>query len=241
MHSRGAPYYLPTAGVWRPEGAALLATVRALIWKDLVSSGRRPAELASIGVFAAAAAIVVSYATRFTSAHSAVYAVSYFLVPVFLAIFAALFSFIREAEEGTLEGLRASPAPPELIYFSKLVYSYILIEVVVVLYTVLLLFFTGVDPRLLNPWLHVLVASYSFYLAAVSSLASAMLTYSGSRGVLVPVLIMVLILPASQAYIPAYLDALSGIIHGGLTLGLWGLGGAYAFVASALSRILLEA
>jgi len=214
-------------------------TLARLIWKDVACTARKPIELSGMLVFAAAAAVVVAYAVLFTSDRAPVYAVSLFLVPAFISMFVAFTGFIREAEEGTLDGLRVSPVGGELIFFSKLFFSLMLIGAVTAVYESLVIFFTGGDILLLNPSLQMLALSYIVYLAATASLASSMLVYSSARSILVPVVLLVLVLPAGQSYIPLYMDAMAGIMSLQPILTMWVVSLGYSLIASALSRTAL--
>jgi len=217
----------------------VVETLVRLVWKDLACTARRPIELSGMLVFAATAAVVVAYATLFTSDRAPVYATSLFLIPAFISMFVAFTGFIREVEEGTLNGLRVSPVGGELIFFSKLLFSLMLIGAVTAVYELLTVFFTGGDVLLLNPLLQILTLSYIVYLAATASLASSMLIYSSARSILVPVVLLVLVLPVGQSYIPLYMDAMAGIMSLQPLLSIWVISLGYSLIASALSRTVL--
>lgn len=217
----------------------MVETLVRLVWKDLACTARRPIELSGMLVFAATAAVVVAYATLFTSDRAPVYATSLFLIPAFISMFVAFTGFIREVEEGTLNGLRVSPVGGELIFFSKLLFSLMLIGAVTAVYELLTVFFTGGDVLLLNPLLQILTLSYIVYLAATASLASSMLIYSSARSILVPVVLLVLVLPVGQSYIPLYMDAMAGIMSLQPLLSIWVISLGYSLIASALSRTVL--
>ncbi|HIP65154.1 MAG TPA: hypothetical protein EYH08_01320 [Pyrodictium sp.] len=210
-----------------------------LVWKDIACTARKPVEFSGMLVFAAAAAVVVAYAALFAGDRAPVYAISLFLVPAFISMFVAFTGFIREFEEGTLDSLRVAPIGGELIFFSKLFFSFILIGVVTAAYELLVVFFTGGDVSLLNPYLQMLALSYIVYLAATASLASSMLVYSSAKSVLVPVVLLVLVLPVGQSYIPLYMDAIAGIVSLQPLLSIWVVSLGYSLIASALSRTAL--
>ncbi|NOZ88752.1 MAG: ABC transporter permease subunit, partial [Crenarchaeota archaeon] len=166
-------------------------------------------------------------------------AASELLVLLFLAVFGALASFVREADRGTLDGLRSAPVPPEAVYVSKLVYTFLLMLVNVLAYSMAVAVFGGLVEAFSAPVLSAVVAS-SLYLAAVSSLSSAILVFSEARGVLMPVMVLVLALPYVQLAAPVLAAGFAG---GGSVLDAAGLAAAAAgFVAVAawLSRYVLE-
>ncbi len=217
-----------------------LSRIAALIWKDFVLDARRFSEASSMLIFVAASAVMASYVVReHVSPRASV--VSLVLVMLFLAVYTALSSFVREAERGTLDALRVSPVNPEEVYVAKLVYSFLLLASTSISYSLLYAFFSQ-DVTLLYPSMLLLTVSMSVYTASASSLASALLVYSEARAFLLPVTIAVLVLPYLQAITPLAVDAATGtpilpVNIVGISLASLG----FALLTVWLSRYALEA
>ncbi len=217
-----------------------LSRIAALVWKDFLLDARRLSEAASMLIFVAASAVMASYAVRGHASPRASVA-SLLLVMLFLAVYTALSSFIREAERGTLDALRVSPVNPEEVYVAKLVYSFALLLATSLAYSLLYAFFSQ-DASLLYPSMLLLTASMSVYTASASSLASALLVYSEARAFLLPVTIAVLVLPYLQAVTPLAIDAATGVVI--LPVNMVGVSLAslgFALLTVWLSRYALEA
>ncbi len=217
-----------------------LSRIAALVRKDLLLDARRLSEAGSMLVFVAAAAVLASYAVRGAVSPRASIA-GLVVVMVFLAVYTALSSFIREAERGTLDALRVAPIAPEELYTAKLVYSTILLFGSSVAYAILYAFFSG-DASLLEPTALLVTLLVSLYMAAASSLSSAILVYSEARSFLLPVTITVLILPYLQAATPVLGDAVAGAGVGGAGFTALSIGAlGFAALTVWLSRFVLEA
>ncbi len=220
---------------------AWLDAVAAMVWKDFMLDARRKVEASSVVVFSAASGVLVAYILGGVAGVSpAAVAVAASLVMVFLAVFGSLSSFVREADRGTLEGLRVSPVGPEAIYLAKLVYSYALIASATLVYLAVTAVFANLW-ELLSPASLAASLSAGLYLAAVSSLTSAILVFSEARGILMPVMVLVLSLPYIQLAAPVLTQVYSGA-GSAFSAAVLGLASA-AFIAVALwlSRFILEA
>ncbi len=221
---------------------AIVQGLVAIIRKDILMDFRRRLEPLLVLVFSFAAGVLTAYTTRVSPLDPGlVFAAGTLLVAVFIAVFASLSSFVREAERGTLDGLRVSPIPPEVIYIAKMVYSYVLIAVQSLVYLASAAYFSqAIDMLNLNVLLIVLV--FSLYLASLSSFVSALLVYSEARAVLMPITILVLVLPYAQNASRILAEAALGI-EPGISEALMLAGVAVAFTAIVLwlSRFILEA
>jgi len=220
-------------------GAA--ARVAAMIAKDVRVDMRRRVEAASVAVFAVAAGVLSSYIMGGVAGISpAAASVSVSLVMVFLAVFGSLSGFVREADRGTLDGLRLAPVGPEAVYMAKLLYTYTMIAASSLIYLVVVAVFGGLWEALTPASLAATLAS-CLYMAAASSFTSAILVFSEARGVLMPVMVLVLVLPFIQLAAPVLVAAYggSGATAGSLTLVVASVG--FISVATWLSRFILEA
>ena len=221
--------------------AGILESIAVMVWKDVTIDMRRRVEAGSVLVFAVAAGVLASYIMGGVAGISAAaVASSLSLVLLFLAVFASLASFVREADRGTLDGLRAAPVGPEAVFLAKLVYSLALLVVNLLVYLLVLRVFGGVSAAL-SPGVLTAGLASSVYLAAVSSLVSAILVFSEARGVLMPVMVTVLSLPYVQLAAPVLVAAFTGAASAGSSLGLAASALLFSAVATWLSRFVLEA
>jgi ABC-type transport system involved in cytochrome c biogenesis permease component len=218
-----------------------LSAVKAIIAKDLRVDMRRRVEAGSVAVFAVAAGVLAAYVMSGASGISpGAAAVSASLVMVFLAVFGSLSSFVREADRGTLDGLRVAPVGPEALYLAKLAYTYAVIASATLIYLVVVTLFGGLWEAVAPASLAATLAS-CLYMAAASSLTSAILVFSEARGVLMPVMVLVLVLPFVQLSAPVLVEVYSGVGELGPSLALALASVGFISVATWLSRFILEA
>ncbi len=221
--------------------ANVLHAVAAMVAKDVRVDMRRRVEASSVAVFAVAAGVLSSYIMGGVAGISpAAASVSASLVMVFLAVFGSLAGFVREADRGTLDGLRLAPVGPEAVYLAKLAYTYALIAVSTLIYLAVVAIFGGLGEALSPASLAATLAS-CLYMAAASSLTSAILVFSEARGVLMPVMVMVLVLPFIQLAAPVMVAAYSGAGSAAGSLALVLASTGFISVATWLSRYILEA
>ena len=214
----------------------ILYQVKHMLWKDLILEVRRPSELGAALVFALSSAALVGYVASRVLAYSEVaIIVGLALVEVFLAIFTALMSFVRESDRGTIDGIRLSPVEPVVIYISKLAFTLMLLELLTLAFIGAALFFAG---GLVVENLGLLIAialASGLYLSSVSAFASAISIYIEARGIMLPTIILVLSLPMLQNMITVEIEASTRMI----TLLLLS-GTAFMMITSWLSRYLIE-
>ncbi len=223
--------------------SSVLRQVVAILWKDVTLDFRRKVEAGSALVFSAAAAVLTAYSLSGMVAGSpySAEAIGTMLTMVFLSVYASLSSFVREADQGTLDGLRASPAPPVAVYVAKLCYTFIMVFVEVMLYLLLLAYFSQ-RMEVISPAYLGAVAASALYLSAASSFSSVILVYSEARGVLLPVTILVLVLPFIHTVTPVLINSLAGAVVGFYEvapIALMALG--FTVLVTVLSSYVLEA
>jgi ABC-type transport system involved in cytochrome c biogenesis permease component len=220
--------------------ASTLRSIVALVAKDFTVDMRRRIESGSTLIFAVAAGVLVAYLMGGVAGITpAAMAVSVSLVLLFLAVYGSLAGFVREAEKGTLDGLRLAPIGPEALYVAKLIYSYILLAVNAVAYSFTVALFGGAWEAV-SPYALAATLLASLYLASLSSFTSAILVFSEARGVLMPVMILVLSLPYIQLAGPILVGIYSGrtLISNLLLLALGDAG--FLIIVLWLSRFILE-
>ena len=224
----------------------MLGQLAALLRKDFLTASRRWHELASIALVSVVAGVAVAYLISGPRAAvveeadaAAVIAAGQVVVYLIVAVSAGYLAVLREAEKGTLEGLRASPAQPEAVFVSKLVYIYVVLLALSLTYAASAAFFSGA-PGTLTPGYAAAVAATGLYFAVASALTSFMIVYSESRSLLSVVVLSGLVVP--------YLQEADGVLAEAAQTGtapeevVAALGAALAFAVLAvlLSRPLSE-
>jgi ABC-type transport system involved in cytochrome c biogenesis permease component len=128
-------------------------------------------------------------------------------------VFASWKSFIKELEKGTLYSLLLTPISPASHFFSKLLLSVLLIETMSII-SFFSVFFSG---GLIKPSIYIVmgILAMGLYLSAVSSFSSVVGVYVESRGLLVPLVILVLSLPATLYFVSS-IENMMGINYIGV-------------------------
>ncbi len=162
--------------------------LKELILKDLKLSIRRGFEVLASLSFVLISALLISQANLYAE----VLVPALWIVVVFIAVFTTTTSFIREFDSKTLQGLLLSPISPQIVFFSKVLFSYILIVLLGLIEILFLYIFSGCD--------HVfevipIFLIFSFYISIVSAFSSALVMYSEGRGFLIPVIVFVFTIP----------------------------------------------
>lgn len=220
---------------------SVFSSIAAMVLKDIRVDMRRRVEASSVAVFAVASGVLVSYIMGGVAGVSpSAASVAASLVMVFLAVFGSLSSFVREADRGTLDGLRVAPVGPEAVYLAKLAYSYGVIASASLIYLGVVALFGGL-PEAVSPASLAATLASCLYMSAASSLTSAILVFSEARGVLMPVMVLVFVLPFVQLAAPVLAAAYSGSPAPGGPLVLVLASAGFISVATWLSRFILEA
>ncbi len=218
----------------------------ALLRKDLLTTSRRWHELASLIIISVVIGLAVAYMVSGPLAPlaepidaSVVLAAGQIIVYFIVSIAAGFIAVLREAEKGTLDGLRASPLSPEALFIAKLIYIYILIVVLSFSYSLAAVFFSGYS-TIINTGYVVLSLSVSLYFAAASALTSFMIIYSEARSLLSMVVLSGLLVPFLQGADRALAAAAAGTSTSGQAAQILGASLAFAVIATILAKPLSE-
>ncbi len=161
--------------------------------KDIQVEARRGFEvLASIGFISAASLIVAEVAVRSFTPQFVIPAL--WIIVVFIAIFTATTTFVREVDKRTIFGVRLLPIPPSIIFLSKMVFSFILILFQGGISLLILAVFSGQLYMLSTNVLFVFIA-LGLHVSAIASFTSALVMYSEGRAFLIPMLVFILTIP----------------------------------------------
>jgi len=219
-----------------------IRAIAAIVRRDILLDLRRRVEAGSMLVFSLAAGVLAAYVMKgVAGVNAAAASVSLVLVLIFLAVFGSLSSFVREADRGTLDGLRLTPVGAEVVFLAKFVYSFAVITVQALVFIMSVGLFAQMEV-MFNPVVLMLMIVSSMYLAAVSSFTSAILVFSEARAVLMPVMVLVLVLPYVQSAAPSIVAALAGGVVNVMEM-VWLMLAAsmFAGITVWLSRYILEA
>jgi len=218
----------------------------AILRKDLLTISRKWHEVAALAVISVVMGLAVAYMVSGPLAPlaepidaSVVLASSQIIVYFIVSIAAGFIAVLREAEKGTLDGLRASPVSPESLFLAKLLYIYLLIIVLSFAFIFSTIFFSGYSAVL--SWDYAALSlAVSLYFASASALTSFMIIYSEARSLLSMVVLSGLLVPFLQGAGRALAAAASGVATGGQVAQILGASLGFAAIATVLARPLAE-
>jgi len=223
-----------------------LEQLAALLRKDLLSTSRRWHELASLLIISVIIGLAVAYMVSGPLAPiaepldaSVVVATGQILVYFIVSMASGFLAVLREAEKGTLDGLRASPLSPETLFIAKLVYIYILVLILSITYTLAATFFSGYVEILNTQYLELSLAT-SLYFAAAAALTSFMIIYAEAKSLLSMVVLAGLLVPFLQGADRALAAAAEGTAAATQAAQLLGASLAFALIATLLAKPLSE-
>ncbi|MCE4612461.1 MAG: ABC transporter permease [Desulfurococcales archaeon] len=188
----------------------IVSSLWLLVWKDYLVDVRSKSVLAFQALFALSSSIFTGYYASRSVEPLVALGSGIVVVPLFLAVFSAYASMVREAERGTIEGLRLLPVGPEVVVLAKLLYIYALTMLQAEVYFLFSVLFSGYSPPML--WVEAWLAMFVLYISAAAGFSSAIVAYTGGRALALAVLVIVLTLPMAQVAVPV----LSFVMAGGL-------------------------
>ena len=196
----------------------LLGPMMVIVWKDLLLELRSKDLVVSIVVFGLLVVIVFNFALNNTPGMSEELAPGILWAAfAFSAILAMNRAFVRDQEQGGLEGLLISPVSRDAIFLGKALTSLIfmlLVEAVLLPVYAVMLDFSALSWYLL---LTIFLGTLGF--AVVGTLFSAMSVQTRSREIMLPVLFFPVLLPVIIAAVEASTRAVGGETFIGL--GRW--------------------
>ena len=186
-----------------------LRPVLVLLWKDILLELRSRDILVSVLVFGLLVAVVFNFALNATPQRTAELAPGILWVAfAFAAMLAMSRAFVREREQGGLDGLLLSPVSRDAIFLGKALASFLfmlLVEAVLLPVFAALLGFSAISITLIFT---IVLATMGF--ALVGTLFSAMAVQTRSREIMLPVLFFPIILPVIIAAVEASTLAMGG-------------------------------
>jgi heme exporter protein B len=185
-----------------------LHPVLLIAWKDYLVDTRSRSMLGFQALFALSSSVFTGYYASRSVEPLVALGSGMVVVPVFLAIFSAYASMVREVEKGTIDGLRLLPVGPGVVVAAKLLYIYAVTLVQAEVYLFFSVFFSGYSPPL--AWVEAWLALFTLYMAAAAGFSSAIVAYTGGRALALAVLVVVLTLPMAQVAVPVLSFLLAG-------------------------------
>ena len=196
-----------------------LRPVLVMAWKDILLELRSRDIIVSVLVFGFLVVVVFNFALDLTPQRVAALAPGILWVAfAFAGTLAMNRAFVREQEQGGLEGLLLTPVSRDAIFLGKALVSFVfmlVVEAVLLPVFAVLLSFSAWS---LTLFLTVVLATLGF--ATVGTLFSAIAVQSRSREILLPVLFFPIILPVLIGAVEASGAAIDPTA-GGAGLGRW--------------------
>ncbi len=196
----------------------LLRPVLVIVWKDILLELRSRDLVVSVLVFGLVVVVVFNFALNNAPGRAEQLAPGILWSAfAFAAILAMNRAFVRDQEQGGLEGLLISPVSRDAIFLGKALTSLIfmlLIEAALLPVYAVMLDFSALSFNLL---LTIFLGTLGF--AVVGTLFSAMAVQTRSREIMLPVLFFPVVLPVIIAAVEASTRAVGGETFIGL--GRW--------------------
>jgi len=172
----------------------LLKPVLVLVWKDILLEWRSRDMVISVLVFGLLVVVLFNFALNITPERVTVLAPGILWIAfAFAGTLAMNRTFVREREQGGLEGLLLSPVSRDAIFLGKALGSFIfmlLVEAALLPAFAVLLNFSALSLMLI---LTIVLATLGF--AVVGTLFAAIAVQTRSREIMLPVLFFPVILP----------------------------------------------
>ena len=196
----------------------LLQPVLVIVWKDILLELRSKDLVVSVLVFGLLVVVVFNFALNNAPGRAEQLAPGILWTAfAFAAILAMNRAFVRDQEQGGLEGLLISPVSRDAIFLGKALTSLIfmlLVEAALLPVYAVMLDFSALSFNLV---LTIFLGTLGF--AVVGTLFSAMAVQTRSREIMLPVLFFPVVLPIIIAAVEASTRAVGGETFVGL--GRW--------------------
>jgi heme exporter protein B len=191
----------------------VLQPVGIIFWKDILLELRSKDIIVSAAVFGFLVVIVFNFALDVTPQRVTQLAPGILWVAfAFAGTLAMNRSFVREKEQGGLEGLLLTPVSRDSIFLGKALVNFcfmLIVEAALLPVFAVLLGFSAFSLTLL---MTILLATLGF--ATVGTLFSAIAVQTRSREIMLPVLFFPIVLPVIIAAVEASSQAIGGAANG---------------------------
>lgn len=186
-----------------------LATVFAIVRKDLQAELRSRELVTTMGLFALLAVLIFSFALELDRiAREESIAGVLWVTIVFASVLGLNRSMAMERDQGNLEAMLMAPIDRTAIFFGKLVGNLAFTLVVGLLLTPLMSILY--NRNLIEPWLIVVLLLGTFGFSVVGTLLAAMTAQTRARESLMPIVMLPVALPVLLPAVRASTAILSG-------------------------------
>ena len=197
---------------------AFFQPILVLLWKDILLEIRSKDLVISVGVFGLLVAVIFNFALNVSPQQITTLAPGILWVAYsFAGVLAMNRTFMREKEQGGLEGLLLTPVSRDAIFLGKAMASFLfmlLVEAVLLPVFAVLLGFS-----ILSWLLAVTIILATLGFAVVGTLFSAIAVQTRSRELMLPVLFFPVILPVIIGAVQLTTEAVGG--EAGVGLNRW--------------------
>lgn len=186
-----------------------VAKITAIVWKDVAAELRTKEAVSSMFVFALLTIVIFNFALDLTPVNTADVAPGILWVTfTFAGVLGLNRSFLREKDQGCLEGLMMTPVDRSALYFGKLLANWLFITVIeVIAWPVFGIFFNL--PVLRLPIVPItLLGTLGF--VAVGTIFAAMAVNTRLRDVLLPIMLFPIVVPVVIAAVKSTGAVLNG-------------------------------
>ena len=192
-----------------------LQPILVLLWKDILLELRSRDLVLSVVVFGLLVVVIFNFALNSNSDRSAALAPGIIWVAyAFAGTLAMNRAFVREQEQGGLEGLLLTPVSRDAIFLGKAMTSFLFMLLVEVVLLPVFAVFLGFSVLSVALGAAILLATLGF--ALVGTLFSAIAVQTRSRELMLPVLFFPVILPVIIGAVQVTTSALGGATTSGL-------------------------
>lgn len=215
-----------------------ISRIATIVWKDILHELRTKEVALSVLVFSLTMMVLFHFAFETESENIETIASGILWVTfAFAGVLSQNRTFALEKERGCLDGLMLCPVDREVIYFGKMLASflYMLIIELIVLPVFLILF----DMPILVPEIAVVAILATIGFSAVGTLFSAVAANTKAREIMLPILFYPIIIPVLILAVSATGEIFDGGSWGGV-LSYLGMLAAFDAVFLTISALVFE-
>jgi heme exporter protein B len=188
----------------------------AITWKDVLSEARTREVVFTVLIFTMLVIVIYNFTTGFTQEMLNVAAPGLLWATFsFSGILSLNRAFVKEKENGCMEGLMAAPLSRESIYVGKVLGSVLFMLAIEIISLVLFTLLFNMNVMRLPLLVVTLLTTVGF--ASVGILFSALSANTRAREMVLPILFLPVVLPVVVAAVKASELALAGNPLGGLS------------------------
>jgi len=171
-----------------------VAKVAAIVWKDVAAELRTKEAVSSMFVFALLTIVIFNFALDLTPVNTKDVAPGILWVTfTFAGVLGLNRSFLREKDQGCLEGLMMTPVDRSALYFGKLLANWLFITVIEAISLPLFGIFFNIP--ILQPMILPITLLGTLGFTAVGTIFAAMAVNTRLRDVLLPIMLFPIVVP----------------------------------------------